>query len=77
MLVDAAGSVFSLTRDLECYLSRQGLAVRRFHRWSWRPPLRFYRRDHRKLLVIDDHEAYLGGFNVHRESSRAAYGELR
>jgi cardiolipin synthase len=77
MLVDAAGSVFSLTRDLECYLSRQGLAVRRFHRWSWRQPLRFYRRDHRKLLVIDDHEAYLGGFNVHRESSRAAYGELR
>jgi cardiolipin synthase len=77
VLVDAAGSLFSLSRDLEDYLRRQGVAVRRFHRWGWRQPLRFYRRNHRKLLVIDDHEAYLGGFNVHRESSRAAYGELR
>jgi cardiolipin synthase len=77
LMVDAAGSMFSFSRRLERYLRLQGVVVRRFHRWSWRQPFRFYRRNHRKLLVIDGREAYVGGFNLHRESSRSAYGPGR
>ena len=77
VLVDAAGSLFEFSRPLEDYLRSNGVVVRRFHRWSWRRPFRFYRRNHRKLLAIDGREAYVGGFNIHRESSRAAYGEER
>lgn len=77
LLVDAAGSLFSFSHDLEAYLRRHGVVVRRFHRWSWHRPLRFYRRNHRKLLAIDGREAYVGGFNLHRESSRSAYGPGR
>jgi cardiolipin synthase A/B len=49
VLVDAAGSLFSFSDSLESYLRQHGVVVRRFHRWSWHRPLRFYRRDHRKL----------------------------
>jgi cardiolipin synthase len=77
VLVDAAGSLFSFSRALEGHLRHHGVAVRRFHRWSWRRPLRFYRRNHRKLLALDGQDAYVGGFNLHRESSSAAYGPGR
>lgn len=77
VLVDAAGSMFSLSGALERYLRGHGAEVRRFHRWSWRQPHRFYRRNHRKLLAIDGREAYVGGFNLHRESSREAFGPRR
>lgn len=77
VLVDAAGSLLSFSRALEGYLRHHGVVVRRFHRWSWRQPIRFYRRNHRKLLVVDGKDAYLGGFNIHRESSRVHSGEQR
>jgi cardiolipin synthase len=77
VLVDAAGSLFSFSDSLERYLRQHGVVVRRFHRWTWHQPLRFYRRNHRKLLAIDRREAYVGGFNLHRESSRSAYGPGR
>jgi len=77
ILVDAAGSLFSFSNDLESYLRGHGVVVRRFHRWSWRRPRRFYRRNHRKLLAIDGQVAYVGGFNLNRESSRSAYGPER
>jgi cardiolipin synthase A/B len=48
-------------------LARAGARVAEFHpmrpwhcRYSWRP----FNRDHRKLLVIDDHIAGLGGLNI-------------
>jgi cardiolipin synthase len=43
--------------------------VRRFHRWRWRQPWRYNRRNHRKLLVVDEARLYVGGFNLHRQSS--------
>lgn len=48
-----------------------------FHRWNWRKPLRYNRRNHRKLLVVDSHHTYPGGFNIHRENSHAICGEER
>jgi len=75
--IDAAGSLFWVSRRLARDLVRAGVRVRWFHRWSWREPLRYNRRNHRKLLVVDGVEAYVGGFNIHAENSRALYGERR
>lgn len=77
MHLDAAGSLFWVSRRLKAYLCGQGVDLRWFHRWNWRQPWRYNRRDHRKLLVVDQRHAYLGGFNIHRENSRALYGEQR
>jgi cardiolipin synthase len=57
-------------------LQSHGIIVRWFHRWDWRHPWRYNRRNHRKLLVVD-HYAYMGGFNIHRENSRSVYGNRR
>ncbi|GMQ88829.1 MAG: hypothetical protein BMS9Abin09_0267 [Gammaproteobacteria bacterium] len=75
--IDAAGSLFLVSRRLVRDMRKHGVWLRRFHRWSWRKPLRYNRRNHRKLLVIDEKTAYLGGFNIHRESSQAVFGKDR
>lgn len=75
MHVDAFGSLGGLPRREQHQLGVQGVRVRRFHRWDWRSPLRYNRRNHRKLLVVDGREFYLGGFNIHRESSRRYSGD--
>ena len=77
LIIDAAGSLFKITRSLAKYLHKHGIHVHWFHRWNWRFPLRYNRRDHRKLLVVDEEQFYLGGFNIHRENSRAIFGEGR
>ncbi|NOY62060.1 MAG: cardiolipin synthase B [Gammaproteobacteria bacterium] len=77
LLVDALGSLFQFYRSLGPELEQSGVQVRHFHRWQWREPLRYNRRDHRKLLVVDGQQAFLGGFNIHRQSSRRYFGALR
>ncbi len=77
LIVDAWGSFRGFPRSLERSLRQAGVQVRRFHRWRWLDPLRYNRRDHRKLLVVDRGEAFLGGYNIHRECSHAVYGERR
>lgn len=75
--VDALGSSGGLPRRHRHLLRAAGVRLQRFHRWSWRQPMRFNHRDHRKLLVVDGQTAYLGGFNIHRESSQRFYGPTR
>lgn len=75
--IDAAGSLFWGPHRLVKSMQRDGVEVRWFHRWSWRSPSRYNRRNHRKLLVLDGQVGFLGGFNIHRENSRAVYGERR
>lgn len=75
--VDSVGSLLWASRSLERYLREHGVEFRWFHRWRWRRPLRYNRRNHRKLLVVDGARAFLGGFNIHRENSRRRYGEKR
>ncbi len=75
--VDAAGALFEGTAKLLRYLTQAGVETRWFNRWRWREPLRYNRRNHRKLLVVDDHCIYIGGFNLHRESSFALFGPTR
>lgn len=77
LLIDAAGSFFWSSRRLERSLRHCGVQVKWYHRWSWRRPLRYNQRNHRKLLVVDSQQAFLGGFNIHRENSRELVGEQR
>ena len=75
--IDASGSLFLASRRLVRNLRKLGVHLRRFHRWSWRKPLRYNRRNHRKLLIVVESIAYVGGFNIHRESSQAVFGKNR
>jgi len=77
MLLDAEGCRSRLSKRLARRLSESGVEVRHFRPWRWGRPGRYWQRDHRKLLVMDGEVAYLGGFNIHRESSRASYGVQR
>ncbi len=77
LMVDAVGSLFQFYRTLGPLLEQSGVQLRRFHPWHWRKPLRYNRRDHRKLLVVDGRIAFLGGFNIHRQSSQRYYGAAR
>ena len=75
--LDAAGFLLWGNHKLKTWLREQGIQLRLFHRWRWRDPLRYNRRNHRKLLVVDEAAVYVGGFNIHRENSRAVFGEER
>ncbi|RME35630.1 MAG: cardiolipin synthase B [Gammaproteobacteria bacterium] len=77
LMVDAVGSLLGFSRAVERELRKAGVQVRRFHRWSWRRPWLVNRRDHRKLLVVDGRQAWLGGYNIQRECSREVVGEAR
>ncbi len=74
---DAVGSLFQFHHFLGREFDAAGVQVHFFHRWHWREPLRYNRRDHRKLLVVDGRQAFLGGFNIHRQSSQRYYGVAR
>lgn len=75
--IDAAGSLGLVDADAEAELAAAGVRLERSHRWTWRRPLTVQRRNHRKLLVVDERVAYIGGFNIHAESSRLAHGRAR
>lgn len=76
LLVDAVGSLFQFSR-IGPELKNAGVKIQYFHRWHWRKPLSYNRRDHRKLLVIDNNKAFLGGFNIHKQSSLKYFGSQR
>lgn len=66
VLYDWLGS-FRLPRSFWAPLRAAGAEVRAFGPPSPRRPLRFLRRDHRKLLVTDGTAAVLGGLCIGRE----------
>lgn len=45
--------------------------------WSPLRPFALNRRNHRKLLVVDEAAAFVGGFNIHALSSERAVGRPR
>jgi cardiolipin synthase len=68
ILYDAIGSQATSFEFFE-QLERAGANVHAFHSlrealWRFRPLRILNRRDHRKLLVIDDRVAYFGGMNI-------------
>lgn len=72
--IDAAGSLFFMSRRFEQEMRAAGIRLHWFHKWYWKFPLRYNRRNHRKLLVVDEQIAFVGGFNIHKESSRSVSG---
>lgn len=54
-----------------------GVKLKWYRPWSWRHPTLYFQRNHRKLLVVDEQELFLGGFNIRLENSRALNGEGR
>lgn len=58
-------------------LRSAGVQVARYGPFHFIHPRAFFRRDHRKLLVVDERTAFLGGFNIHRQSSQRQVGAMR
>ena len=75
--LDAAGSMFVRAGHHFQQLRKNAVKLHWFHRWNWRRPFKYNRRNHRKLLVIDEKTAFVGGFNIHRESSQRIFGAQR
>jgi cardiolipin synthase len=75
--LDARGAATGYAPDLYRDMVESGVRLKWYRPWSWRHPSRYFQRNHRKLLVIDELEVFLGGFNIRRENSRVLYGEGR
>jgi cardiolipin synthase len=74
---DHAGSWSVLSRADIDRMRTAGVRFEWSRPWSPRRPLTINRRNHRKLLVVDESVAYVGGFNVHAASSLRATGRAR
>ncbi|MEP0316549.1 phospholipase D-like domain-containing protein [Hyphomonas sp.] len=75
--LDAFGAGHRTFHDLNRGLKDAGVRLRWFHSFNLYRPLRYMQRNHRKLLVVDGREAFLGGFNIRRANSRRLYGKTR
>jgi len=79
VVVDAVGS-YELPGNFFRKLQEAGAQVHMHHRfralsWQW---FRFLiRRNHRKIIIVDNELAFTGGFNIMRECSRRFFGERR
>lgn len=68
VIYDHFGSL-STPRSFWKRLRSAGIEVRDSYPFSWSDPLDYFRRDHKKLILIDRHTAFLGGLNVANEYS--------
>lgn len=75
--LDAFGSLTLRMSREDDRLREAGIELHWFNSWRWYAPLRFNRRNHRKLMIVDGEMAWLGGFNIHVDSSLAEFGEGR
>lgn len=77
ILIDSVGSSrFKASSFFKSHLN-PNIQLKWFNPWSYKKPLEFNRRNHRKLLIIDERICYLGGFNIHNESSQNQIGVSR
>lgn len=75
--LDTFGSGYPAFADIQRDLERAGVKFKWFHPFRWLDPLQYLQRNHRKLLVVDDRVAFLGGFNIRRLNSRKLSGDRR
>ncbi|MFE8069977.1 phosphatidylserine/phosphatidylglycerophosphate/cardiolipin synthase family protein [Marinobacteraceae bacterium S3BR75-40.1] len=75
--VDAVGSKFGLRPHGIRKLKASGAVLSWCHPWQWLRPWLYHRRNHRKLLVVDDRAAYLGGYNIAAVNSQRHVGRKR
>ena len=72
--LDAFGSLSLALSTEDSRMRDAGIELKWFNTLRWYKPLRFNRRNHRKLLIIDQKSVWLGGFNIHKENSRRESG---
>ena len=77
ILIDSVGSKRIQNRKFFKKILRSNIQIKWFNPWSYKKPMEFNRRNHRKLLIIDGQICYLGGFNIHNESSHKEQGYSR
>ncbi len=64
LIYDSLGSL-NIERGLLERLRHDGVDILEYHPVApWRPRWSWWRRDHRKILVVDGQTAFTGGFNV-------------
>lgn len=73
--LDAFGSMSLALSAESTRLTEAGVELKWFNPLRWYVPLRYNRRNHRKLLIIDQQSVWLGGFNIHKENSRRESGD--
>ena len=73
--LDTFGSVGLLLSGKPERLRTAGVELHWFNPFRFRKLSRFNRRNHRKLLVVDDETAWLGGFNIQEQCSRRYHGD--
>lgn len=74
---DHVGSWFELKRADIARMRAAGVHFEWSRAWSLQRPFALNRRNHRKLLVVDEAAAFVGGFNIHAPSSQRAVGRAR
>lgn len=74
---DSRGAATGYSPEIFREMVDAGVKLKWYRPWNWRHPSHYFQRNHRKLLVIDEQELFLGGFNIRLENSRALYGEGR
>ena len=72
--LDSFGSNFPAFATIRRDLEAAGVSFKWFHPFRWLHPFEFLQRNHRKLLVVDGRDAFLGGFNIRRLNSRKLSG---
>lgn len=73
--LDALGSLAFSFSNTAGVLEGAGVELKWFNPARFNRLLKLNRRNHRKLMVVDDEHAWLGGFNVHEECSFKYCGE--
>ncbi|MEO5657486.1 MAG: phospholipase D-like domain-containing protein [Nitrospiria bacterium] len=67
LIYDALGSL-TTPREVFAAMAAAGVDVFEYHPLSpWNPGWRLKRRDHRKLLIVDDRVGFVGGMNIGNE----------
>ncbi|MBI4656003.1 MAG: hypothetical protein HY746_04545 [Elusimicrobia bacterium] len=74
LIYDAIGSILT-SRDFFSDMEKEGVNVLEFHPLvPWKPHWNWFKRDHRKLLCIDGHTAFVGGFNISEYDAPVSMG---
>lgn len=77
VLLDGVGNGFYRTKTFR-QLKSGGVDVKRFlhSKWPWRMPL-LNLRNHRKLLIIDDHTGFTGSMNIGRVQNLETHFKIK
>ncbi|GER93926.1 hypothetical protein A45J_1684 [hot springs metagenome] len=68
LLYDHFGS-FGTSRKFWKDMEDAGIKIRASRPFKWTSPFNYVRRDHRKLIIVDNKKAFTGGLNIANEYS--------